>query len=213
MKQTLAEQMAGTALSGGNAAFIEELYEKFREDPASVPGEWSAYFAQLGPSESSVSSMGVTRAGLSAATRSTVESAQINAKQGAVSRLIQVYANRGHLVAQLDPLGLQERPWPAVLTLQYFNLSDADLDTEFFTNARNEWLPARAKLRDVLGRLQFIYCGTIGAEFAHISNGEERFWLQDNFQLSRMQSSFTAEEKKNILWQTLRRGRSRALPA
>ena len=201
MKQTLAEQMAGTALSGANAAFIEELYDKFREDPASVPGEWAAYFAQLGAGEG-VSVLAATERVESGptATPAGVPS-DVTAKQGAVSRLIQVYANRGHLVAKLDPLGLQERPWPKVLTLQYFGLSDADLDTEFFTNARNESLPARAKLRDILSRLQFIYCGTIGAEFAHVSDGEERFWLQDNFQLLRMQSRFTTEEKKNILWQ------------
>jgi 2-oxoglutarate dehydrogenase E1 component len=201
MKQTLAEQMAGTALSGANAAFIEELYDKFLEDPASVPGEWAAYFTQLGAGEGATVSAGAKRAESRPAAGTSGAATEITAKQGAVSRLIQVYANRGHLVAKLDPLGLQERPWPTVLTLQHFGLSDADLDTEFFTNARNESLPARAKLRDILSRMQFIYCGTIGAEFAHVSDGEERFWLQDNFQLSRVQSSFTPEEKKNILWQ------------
>jgi len=201
MKQTLAEQMAGTALSGGNAAFIEDLYEKFLEDPASVPEEWAAYFRQLGPSESAKRTEVHQDRSMPPTPASTSDTSEATAKQGAVSRLIQVYANRGHLVAKLDPLGLQERPWPTVLTLQYFGLSDADLDTEFFTNARNESLPARAKLRDILGRLQFIYCGTIGAEFAHVSDGEERFWLQDIFQLARMQQSFTADEKKNILWQ------------
>ena len=54
-----------------------------------------------------------------------------------MSRLIQVYANRGHLIANLDPLGLQERAKPYVLDLEYFGLSDADLDTEFFTGSRN----------------------------------------------------------------------------
>src|SRR6201990_3454357 len=66
-----------------------------------------------------------------------------SAKQGAVSRLIQVYANRGHLIAKLDPLGLQERAKPYVLDLQYFGLSDADLDTEFFTARRNHAIPER----------------------------------------------------------------------
>jgi 2-oxoglutarate dehydrogenase E1 component len=70
-----------------------------------------------------------------------------SAKQGAVSRLVQVYANRGHLVAKLDPLGLQERAKPYVLDLEYFGLSDADLDTEFFTGSRNAAIPERATLR------------------------------------------------------------------
>ena len=104
-----------------------------------------------------------------------------SAKQAAVSRLIQVYANRGHLIANLDPLGLQKRAKPYVLELTYFGLSDADLDTEFFTGSRNAAIPERAKLRDILADLRFIYAGTIGAEFAHVSDTEERLWLQDQF--------------------------------
>jgi 2-oxoglutarate dehydrogenase E1 component len=100
-----------------------------------------------------------------------------------VSRLIQVYANRGHLIANLDPLGLQERAQPYVLDLEYFGLSDADLDTEFFTGSRNEAIPERASSRIFSPLLKFIYCDTIGAEFAHVSDTDERLWLQDNFQL------------------------------
>jgi 2-oxoglutarate dehydrogenase E1 component len=118
-----------------------------------------------------------------------------------VSRLIQVYANRGHLIANLDPLGLQERAWPYVLNLDHFGLSDADLDTEFFTNSRNDAIPKRSKLKEILSTLKFIYCDTIGAEFAHVSDSDERLWLQDNFQSARMRRRFTIEEKKNILWQ------------
>ncbi|MGC1521398.1 MAG: 2-oxoglutarate dehydrogenase E1 component, partial [Steroidobacteraceae bacterium] len=124
-----------------------------------------------------------------------------SAKQGAVSRLIQIYANRGHLVANLDPLGLQVRAKPYVLDLEYFGLSDADLDTEFFTGSRNRAIPERAKLRDILADLKFIYTDTIGAEFAHVSNTDERLWLQDSFQVARMQRRFSTEERKNILWQ------------
>ena len=65
------------------------------------------------------------------------------AKQGAVSRLVQIYANRGHLIANLDPLGLQKRPRPRVLELGYFGLTEADLDTEFLTGSRPNELAAR----------------------------------------------------------------------
>ena len=57
------------------------------------------------------------------------------------------------------------------------------------------------KLKDILAALHFIYCDTIGAEFAHVSDGEERLWLQDHFQSERLQHRFSAAEKKNILWQ------------
>jgi 2-oxoglutarate dehydrogenase E1 component len=85
--------------------------------------------------------------------------------------------------------------------LQYFGLSDADLDTEFFTGSRNRVIPERTTLRNILRDLKFIYTDTIGAEFAHVSDSEERLWLQDGFQVARMQRRFSVDEKKNILWQ------------
>jgi 2-oxoglutarate dehydrogenase E1 component len=209
MSQSLAEQLATTALSGANAAFIEDLYEQFLKDPSAVPPAWAAYFKRLQGSAGGEIAHTPIRERLLARLKSppgrsgpqSPESVGASAKQGAVSRLIQVYANRGHLVADLDPLGLQERGKPYVLELEYFGLTDADLDTEFFTGSRNPAMSERAKLKDILAELKFIYTDTIGAEFAHVSDTDERLWLQDNFQAARMQRRFSAEEKKNILWQ------------
>jgi len=211
MSQSLADQLASTALSGGNAAFIEELYEQFLRDPKSVEPAWAAYFANLvGRAHGEVAHTPIRErlaAGVKAPPPSGSPGADgrdrgaASAKQAAVSRLIQVYANRGHLVANLDPLGLQEHVTPYVLELAYFGLSDADLDTEFFTGSRNAAIPERAPLKRILDDLRFIYCGTIGAEFAHVSDTEERLWLQDNFQVARLQRRFGVDERKNILWQ------------
>src|SRR5450631_1931018 len=210
MSQSLADQLATTALSGGNAGFIEDLYEKFLQDPASVDPAWAKYFTDLAGASTREVAHGAVRERLLTrqerpsppATYDSSGAGDVaSAKQGAVSRLIQVYANRGHLIANLDPLGLQERARPYVLNLEYFGLSDDDLGTEFFTNSRNAAIPGRSKLKDILSTLKFIYCDTIGAEFAHVSDSEERIWLQDNFQSERMQRRFTVDEKKNILWQ------------
>src|SRR5271167_248074 len=206
MSQSLADQFAATALSGGNAAFIEELYDEFLRDPGSLDPAWREYFKGLagggeiphGPIRERLISR------LRAPQRSAGQgkaSDGASAKQGAVSRLIQVYMNRGHLVANLDPLGLQQRAKPYVLDLKYFGLSDADLDTEFFTGSRNHAIPERAALKNILADLKFIYTDTIGAEFAQVSDTEERLWLQDGFQVARMQRRFSSDEKKNILWQ------------
>ena len=210
MSQSLADQFATTALSGGNASFIENLYERFLSDPRTVHPAWAEYFGSLQGGAGREIAHGAIREELLArlqrpamarpAERDRAPEAA-SAKQGAVSRLIQVYANRGHLIANLDPIGLQFRAKPYVLDLEYFGLSDADMDTEFFTGSRNEAIPARAKLKDILADLKFIYTGTIGAEFAHVSDTDERLWLQDNFQAARQQRRFSAEEKKNILWQ------------
>jgi 2-oxoglutarate dehydrogenase E1 component len=209
MSQSLADQLASTALSGGNAGFIEDLYEQFLRDPNSVDPVWSAYFSRLQAGALGEVAHTPIRERLLARLKlpparsggQRTESGGASAKQGAVSRLIQVYANRGHLVANLDPLGLQERAKPYVLDLEYFGLSDADLDTEFFTGSRNDAIAERAKLKDILADLKFIYTDTIGAEFAHVSDTDERLWLQDRFQVARMQRRFSADEKKNILWQ------------
>jgi 2-oxoglutarate dehydrogenase E1 component len=209
MSQSLAEQLATTALSGGNAGFIEDLYEQFLRDPSGVDPAWVAYFRRLQAGATGEVAHTPIRERLSArlqlppAQRAArnAEPSGASAKQGAVSRLIQVYANRGHLAAHLDPLGLQVRAKPYVLDLEYFGLSDADLDTEFFTGSRNPAMSERAKLKDILADLKFIYTDTIGAEFAHVSDSDERLWLQDSFQVARMQRRFSVDEKKNILWQ------------
>ena len=206
MSQSLADQLATTALSGGNAGFIEDLYEQFLRDPSSLSAAWVEYFNGL--QGSGDTAHGPIRERLlaraqqpPAAASAPAASDGASAKQGAVSRLIQVYANRGHLIANLDPLGLQERAKPYVLDLQYFGLSDADLDTEFFTGSRNHVIPERTTLRNILKDLKFIYTDTIGAEFAQVSDTEERLWLQDGFQVGRLQHRFSSAEKKSILWQ------------
>ena len=209
MSQSLADQLATTLLYGGNAAFVEDLYERFLRDPAGVEPAWREYFTQLAAGAAREVAHGSIRARLAeraptpaaAAPGASRPADRAGAKQGGVSRLIQVYANRGHLAANLDPLGLQKAAKPYVMELAYFGLSDQDLETEFFTGSRTPALAERAKLKDILAQLQFIYTETIGAEFAHVSHTDERLWLQDNFQSARMQRRFSADEKKNILWQ------------
>jgi 2-oxoglutarate dehydrogenase E1 component len=209
MSQSLADQLATTALSGGNADFIEDLYEQFLRDPNAIDPAWAAYFRRLKGAATGEVAHGPIREDLQARLQSSpgpaggtnADSGGASAKQGAVSRLIQVYANRGHLIANLDPLGMQKRAKPYVLELEYFGLSNADLGTEFFTGSRNGAIPERAKLKDILADLRFIYADTIGAEFAHVSDTDERLWLQDSFQVARMQRRLSVDEKKNILWQ------------
>ncbi len=194
-----------TALYGGNAEFLDALYEQYLREPASVEPQWRAYFASLGlpaggeRAHAPVRAAIAERAASGSASGSPASSA--DARQAAVSRLIQVWINRGHLVARIDPLALMPRPRPRVLDLDYFGLTPADLDAEFYTGSRIEAVPRRMKLRDILAQLEYVYGGTVGAEFAHVSDSDERLWLQDEFQEGRLKGSFTAEERRNILWQ------------
>ena len=194
-----------TALYGGNAEFLDSLYEQYLREPASVEPQWRNYFASLGPAAGGERAHAPVRAALAARAANAAVSGSpasgADARQAAVSRLIQVWINRGHLVARIDPLELSLRPRPRVLDLDYFGLTPADLDAEFYTGSRIEAVPLRMKLRDILAQLEYVYGGTVGAEFAHVSDSDERLWLQDQFQEGRLKGSFSAEERRNILWQ------------
>jgi 2-oxoglutarate dehydrogenase E1 component len=194
-----------TALYGGNAEFLDSLYEQYLREPASVEPQWRNYFASLGPAAGGERAHAPVRAALAARAANAAVSGSpasgADARQAAVSRLIQVWINRGHLVAKIDPLELSLRPRPRVLDLDYFGLTPADLDAEFYTGSRIEAVPPRMKLRDILAQLEYVYGGTVGAEFAHVSDSDERLWLQDQFQEGRLKGSFSAEERRNILWQ------------
>ena len=196
-----------TPLYGGNSAFLDSLYEQYLRDPASVEPRWRSYFEQLPGEARQERSQVPIEAELAARARqprapsAAPGPAEGDARQAAVSRLIQIWTNRGHLIARLDPLGLTRRPRPHVLDLDYFGLSESDLESEFFTGSRTEAVPQRMKLREILRELEAIYGGSVGAEFAHVSNSDERLWLQDRFQSGRLQHRFAPEEKRNILWQ------------
>ncbi|PZN35310.1 MAG: hypothetical protein DIU71_00350 [Proteobacteria bacterium] len=210
MGDSLRALLDSTPLGAGSAQYIEALYEQFLADPASVAPEWREYFAGIAPAgDGKARDIAHTplREALArrARERRTAAAASaagdVSAKQGAVSRLIQVYANRGHLIADIDPLGMMQRPMPEVLELEHFGLSEADMDTEFYTGSRDGTIPARMTLRQILANLRHIYCSTIGAEFAHISNSRERLWLQNRYQNGRIQHRFSPEERKTVLRQ------------
>jgi 2-oxoglutarate dehydrogenase E1 component len=207
MTESLREQLALTPLSGANAPYVEGLYEQYLLNPGSVDSAWRRYFDALPHrngaerAHSPVIAAVTARAQAGAGAVVPVPGGVASEKQAAVSRLMEIYRNRGHLVAQIDPLQLLRRARPRVLDLDYVGLSAADLDTEFYTASRNPWIPLRASLREIVARLEHIYCGPIGAEFGHVSDSDERLWLQDEFQLGRMQYRFETEERRNLLAQ------------
>src|SRR5689334_8043673 len=108
MSDSLRDRYATTPLFGGNATYLEDLYERYLEDPQSVDPRWREYFAGARENTREIAH-GPIRAGLlerarqpSNAARTIPTASGESAKQGAVSRLFQVYANRGHLIAKLD---------------------------------------------------------------------------------------------------------------
>ena len=146
MSPSLRELYESSPLSSAQAPYVEALHERFLADPASVPAEWRKFFEDLGLASAKTTRIAARPAVVTpvrlrspparVAPPNAVGGADAE-KQSAVSRLIQFHANRGHLIADIDPLGLMQRPVPRVLELSYVGLTDADLETEFFTGSRS----------------------------------------------------------------------------
>jgi 2-oxoglutarate dehydrogenase E1 component len=111
--------------------------------------------------------------------------------------LIRTYRVRGHLAADLDPLGLAKRELPADLTPEYHGFTAADLDRQIFIGG-NLGLEA-ATVREIVAILRSNYCGKIGLEYMHINDLEERRFLQERIEGRDKGASFTAEGKQAIL--------------
>ncbi|MDJ0795208.1 MAG: thiamine pyrophosphate-dependent enzyme, partial [Woeseiaceae bacterium] len=209
MTDSLKEQLASTPLFGANASAVERMYELYLDDPSQVPDGWRDYFDTLGDPDAEIVHSKIRENLLEEArsgrrsgaitTRSTGKPATSGEKQAAVARLIQVYSLRGHQIADIDPLGLMDRRVPGVLKLDYLGLTEADMDTEFFTGGLAGNGNERMKLRDILTLLKSIYCGKVGAEFAHISRARERLWLRRRFEQGAASDTLTNEDRVWVL--------------
>jgi 2-oxoglutarate dehydrogenase E1 component len=206
MSRSLRELYESSPFASVQAPYVEDQYERFLADPASVSPEWREFFGQVGggalPAPRRTAAKPVPGLVPSPRPAASVAPAVTDGeKQSSVSRLIQFYANRGHLIADIDPLGLMRRPVPKVLDPAYVGLTESDLDKVFYTASRTSGVDKQMKLSEILKQLRHIYTGRIGAEFAHVSTSEERLWLQDRFQEGRLHHQFSNDERLNLLWQ------------
>jgi 2-oxoglutarate dehydrogenase E1 component len=111
--------------------------------------------------------------------------------------LIRTYRVRGHLAARLDPLGLSRMDVPPDLTASYHGFTDADLDRPIFLFGTLGF--EQATVREIVRVLQETYCGHIGFEYMHISDVEERRFIQDRIESAEATVQFTPEGKQSIL--------------
>ncbi len=177
----LLKQFAQTSqLAGGNASYIEDLYEQYLVSPESVDPKWKSYFdtfkgREAGDVPHSAVVAHITEAARQAANGAGTGIAIADERERNVGRLITAYRSRGHLGAKLDPLGLTPAVNPPDLTLAFNSLSERDLNEEFSTGGVGG--QPRMVLRDLFARLQATYTGAIGSEFMHISDVEQRQWI------------------------------------
>ncbi|MCJ8168985.1 2-oxoglutarate dehydrogenase E1 component [Atopomonas sediminilitoris] len=210
MHQSAMQRMwSSSHLSGGNAAYVEELYELYLHDPNSVPEQWRSFFQQL-PIDGSVApdiSHSTVRDQFRLLAKNQrraqplatgAVSTEHEKKQIEVLRMIQAFRMRGHQKASLDPLGLWQRTAPKDLDVNYYNLTNADLDSVFHAGAlfigKEE-----ATLREIREALKATYCGSIGAEFMHIVDSDQRQWFQQRMESVRGRPAFSKEVKGHLL--------------
>jgi 2-oxoglutarate dehydrogenase E1 component len=176
------------ALSGSNANFIEEIYETYLQDPNSVSEDWRNRFDALhiengqavsetahGPIRKQFARLAreITHPSRVAGSSLSADAAE---KQAAVLRLINAYRVRGHQHSKMEPLGLRPRQDVADLSPAFHNLTAADMDQQF--NTGSLYGPERMTLREIIRFLDTVYCGSVGSEYMHITETEQKRWIQ-----------------------------------
>ena len=199
-------------LFGGNAPYVEELYERYLDNPGSVPDKWRAYFDQMQlvpAADGSASSRDVAHAPIveSFAQRAKAGAFQpkvaptdlsVARKQVHVQSIIAAYRFLGNRWANLDPLQRQERPAIPELEPGFYDLTEADMDTAF--SAANTYFgQEQMTLREIITALRQTYCGNVGAEYMYISDPAQKRWIQQRLESTRSTPTFTAEQKIHIL--------------
>jgi 2-oxoglutarate dehydrogenase E1 component len=201
-----------TYLFGGNAPYVEEMYENYLANPGSVPDTWRDYFDALqhvpavdGSTAKDVAHLPVINAfaerakqGVKQTVMATGADSEMGRKRTAVQQLIAAYRNVGARWADLDPLKRTERDHIPELELSFYGFNDADQETVF--NISNTFFGKESmSLRELMNALRETYCGTLGAEYMYTTDQNQKRWWQQKLESVRSKPQFNAEKKQHIL--------------
>ena len=208
----MQQYRSNSYLFGGNAPYVEELYEAYLDNPGSVPDNWRAYFDKLQnvPSSDGTLSRDVAHAPVvesfaqrakanAFALKASASELAVARKQVHVQSLIAAYRSLGARWADLDPLKRTERPKIPELEPAFYDLTESDMDITFSATNTYFTKAEQQTLREILQALRETYCGTIGAEFMHITEPTEKRWWQERLESIRSKPSFSNEQKVDIL--------------
>ncbi|HEY3779136.1 MAG TPA: 2-oxoglutarate dehydrogenase E1 component [Rhizomicrobium sp.] len=207
-------------LSGASAAFLEDLYARWRENPDSVDPDWRTFFAELGDREPSARQIAAAAAAShlrprlaradgellgaltgwwpadeAAATGADAKSAARDSIRAI--QLVRAYRVIGHLAADLDPLNLVHKQPLAQLDPAFYGFHEQDPDRPITINGVLGL--ETATLRQMVALLKRTYCGRIGYEFMHINDPEQKDWLQRRIEGPDKEIVFTPEGQRSIL--------------
>jgi 2-oxoglutarate dehydrogenase E1 component len=177
-------------ITQSHPSYIENLYKQFVQDPATVDPDYRKFFEGFDFAISSVGQNGHAKA----ETAGTVATGNI-VKELAVYSLIQAYREKGHLVARTNPIR-ERKDRGANLDIKFFGLTENDL-AENFAAGGEIGLPG-ASLKEILEKLQQVYCGHVGVEYQYIVSEEKISWLQNEFE-KKFSQPLSLDKKKRIL--------------
>ncbi len=213
-------------LTGVNSEYISHLYSEYLVNPEKIDQSWRSFFGDLNDNEVGVlkelhgaswtpeenrkdgrgfnSFVKATHAEMpevapssvaGALSESEVRQATLDSIRGLL--LIRAYRVRGHMIANLDPLGLKETGYYPELDPAHYGFTDGDYDRPIFLN--NVMGLDHATLREILETLKETYCGTIGVEFMHMTDPDEKSWIQERIEAAHNHTDFTVNGKRAIL--------------
>ena len=208
----MQQHRSDSYLFGGNAAYVEEMYEAYLDNPGSVPDNWRTYFDALQnvpavdgsnardvPHAPVVESFAQRAKANAFGNRASSSDLAVARKQVHVQSLIAAYRFLGSQWADLDPLKRTERPKIPELEPAFYDLTESDMDIVF--SAANTYFTTAEQmtLREIVQALRDTYCGSIGAEFMHATDPSEKRWWQQRLESSRSKPAFGVDKRRHIL--------------
>ena len=199
-------------LFGGNAPYVEELYESYLNNPGSVSEQWRSYFDSMqvvpaadgNPQTRDIAHAPIVESFAERAKAGSLQprvmggDAATARKQVYVQQLIAAYRFLGSRWANLDPLKRQERAQIPELETAFYDFTEGD-QANIYSAANTFFGFESAPLREILGALRETYCGNIGAEFMYISDPAQKRWIQERLESTRAKPKFSDEKKRRVL--------------
>ena len=190
-------------LSKTNSSFIEQMYLRYVKEDPSLPESWRDYFSDLNEDVKSIikeiEGPSWIRRNLDENTRddnsSTLEKQKIDSIKAIA--LIRSYRIRGHLIANLDPLGMMKREYLHELHPSDHGFKKEDYERKIYLSSYLD--TSYSTIKDIMFKLRRVYCATIGAEYMHISDPVEKIWFRERMEKNENQINFTNKGKKAIL--------------
>ena len=195
-----------TILNGLNSTYIADLYEKWLENPKNVDANWNDWFSDMQNTGSSndIPSWAKGKAfeeklenlehKNSSLSSEEMRKASIDSLRAVM--MIRAYRARGHLEAKTDPLNLEKKEEHPELNPEFYGFTKNDYDRPIFID--NVLGIETASLRQILSTLKDTYCGSIGVEYLHIQDPEQKSWIQQRIENIRNQTDFTDKGKEAI---------------